>query len=96
MSIIVTVSITHSYKGDLRVVLTSPSQVSVDLHRYTGGGGNDVIGSFPTTLTPHDSLSLIYGTQINGNWILTIYNENERSRSGTFNSWSLNINYVTY
>lgn len=96
MSITVTVSITHSFKGNLRVVLTSPSQVSVDLHRYTGGGGNNVIGSYPTTLTPYDSLSLIYGTQINGNWKLTIYNEIENGRTGTLNSWSININYVSY
>jgi len=96
MSIEVTMNITHSYIGDLRVVLTSPSQISVDLHRYTGAATSNIIGSYPDTLTPYDSLSLIHGTQINGNWTLTIYDEYDRGASGSLNSWSLIIYYVSY
>jgi subtilisin-like proprotein convertase family protein len=96
MSIKVTMNITHNYIGDLRVVLTSPSLVSVDLHRYTGGAGANIVGTYPDTLTPYDSLSLIYGTQITGNWVLTVYNDFDRGSVGTLNSWSVIIYYISY
>lgn len=96
MSIEVTINVTHSYIGDLRVVLKSPSEISVDLHRYTGGAGTNLIGNYPNSLTPYDDLSLIYGTQINGDWVLTIYDEYDRGLDGTLYSWSLIIYYISY
>ena len=53
------VDISHSYRGDVILELSSPSGTSVSLKTNNGSdSGVDVVGTFPTTLAPVESLSI--------------------------------------
>ncbi len=72
--------IKHTYRGDLTVTLTSPSGKSAVVHNRTGGGTDDVKGSF--------DLSAFAGEQAKGEWTLTVADK-ARGDTGVLNSWSL-------
>jgi len=89
-SITVDVDITHTYIGDLRVGLTSPGGVLVELHAWTGGATDNILGNYPTTLTPSGSLSAFTGVAAAGSWTLNVA-DTAASDAGTLNSWGLHI-----
>ncbi|MDQ3232162.1 MAG: proprotein convertase P-domain-containing protein, partial [Pseudobdellovibrionaceae bacterium] len=60
----------HPYRGDLKVTLISPSGKQVILHDRAGIGADDIIGTYPTTLLPKESLGKILGEPLNGKWQL--------------------------
>lgn len=66
------VDIRHTFIADLRVLLTSPDGRSVLLHKQTGGGKDNIIGTYPTTLTPEEPLSMLQGATMNGPWSLKV------------------------
>ena len=91
-SISIDVDITHTHQGDLRLVLTAPNGATVTLHNRTGGSNDNIIGNYPVTIIPSQSLSIFNGIQIQGTWTLTLYDE-VANDSGLFISWTLNLTF---
>ena len=81
----VTVNISHTYIGDLKVDLIAPDGTVKTLHSGSGGSTDDII----KTYTPDFD-----GTQIQGDWKLKV-RDNANSDVGAFNSWTLAISYDT-
>ena len=81
----VTVNISHTYIGDLKVELVAPDGTVKTLHNLSGGGTDNII----KTYTPNFD-----GTQIQGDWKLQI-RDNANSDVGTLNSWTLAVSYDT-
>lgn len=84
--ITVSVAITHTYKGDLRVTLTSPNGEQAVLHDRQGGSANDLIQHYDLAATP--GLMAFVGDEILGNWVLAV-SDHARYDSGTLVSWGL-------
>ena len=80
------VDITHTYQGDLRVTLISPSGARIRLHSNTGGGTDNIVGTYGANLTSLDSLGLAAGTPAMGNWTLEIM-DTSSGDTGVLNSW---------
>ena len=88
-SIQVMVDITHSYVGDLLLHLQAPSGLSIVLMEPSGSD-DDLVGTFPTTLTPEESLDAFVGAQAQGGWTLSVTDE-ASSDTGSLNTWGLHI-----
>ena len=86
--ITVTVDITHTYIGDLRVELEAPSDKLVVLHNQTGGSQRDL----RETYSLDDSLSVFMGELIQGTWKLHV-KDLVRRDTGRLNQWKLEIEY---
>ena len=65
----VTVSISHSFIGDLTVTLTSPSGRVVTLHNRAGGNADDLNRTYTVADTPQ--LSALAGETLAGAWTLS-------------------------
>jgi bacillolysin len=70
----------HSYRGDLKVTLTSPSGKSAVISDRAGGSADDIKGSF--------DLSQFAGEKAGGEWTLTVEDKAKRD-TGTLKSWTL-------
>ena len=70
----------HTYRGDLKVTLTSPSGKSAVISDRAGGGADDLKGSF--------DLAQFAGEKTAGEWTLTVEDKAKRD-TGTLNSWTL-------
>ncbi|HLL04880.1 MAG TPA: M4 family metallopeptidase [Myxococcaceae bacterium] len=70
----------HTYRGDLKVTLTSPSGKSAVLSDRAGGGEDNIKGSF--------DLAQFAGEKTAGEWTLTVEDKAKRD-TGTLNSWTL-------
>lgn len=91
VGVTVDVNITHTYIGDLTLTLTAPDgSTSVVLHNQSGGGNQNIIGNYPMTLTPSQSLGAFQGVSGQGNWTLTVA-DTDSGDTGTLNSWGLNL-----
>jgi subtilisin-like proprotein convertase family protein len=86
----VAVDITHTYIGDLQIVLSSPEGTPVVLHSGTGGSANDIVGIYGDDLTPAESLSLLAGESPTGVWKLEVTDKFAQD-TGTLNAWSLEL-----
>ena len=84
----VDIDLTHTHIGDLRITLTSPSGRQVTLHDRSGGGSDNRIGNYPSTLTPDESLSRLVGEDLSGTWTLTI-SDQAGGDTGTLRSWAI-------
>ncbi len=86
------IDISHTYRGDLEIFLTSPNGTTVQLKESSAGDGiNDVIGNFPTDFIPKESLSAFDGENLDGHWTLVVI-DRLGGDIGTLNSWTLNFN----
>jgi len=85
----VDIEITHTWIGDLLVTLHSPSGTSVILHNRSGSSADDIIGNYPLTLTPAQSLTALIGEPLDGSWELTI-SDHAGQDTGTLVSWGIN------
>jgi subtilisin-like proprotein convertase family protein len=74
--------IAHTYQGDLKVTLTSPSGKTAVVHNGTGGGTDNLKGSF--------DLSAFAGESAKGDWKLTV-EDRAGGDVGTLKAWGLNI-----
>lgn len=83
------VNITHTYKGDLIVELRHGS-TNVRLHNRTGGSADNIVGTYPTTITPYASLSSFFGQSSTGTWTLFV-SDNASADTGTLNQWCLTL-----
>ncbi|MBC8478540.1 S8 family serine peptidase, partial [bacterium] len=84
------VSITHTYRGDLLVRLTSPDGTNVTLHNRSGGSANNIVGWYDSELAVDGpgSLSDFYGESTPGTWTLHV-DDNAGWDTGTLNEWCL-------
>jgi len=102
-SVNVGVNITHSYLGDLGIIIARPDNSQVLLWEFYCNDSNDLNATFsdtgsavncgsPTTgtIAPAASLSEFEGTQGQGNWILA-FADLGQGDTGTVNSWFVEI-----
>ncbi len=87
-SIRVSVSITHSYRSDLRLVLVAPSGTAAVLHDRVGGSGDDIEATFDVTNTP--ALSALANQPVAGAWTLRVQ-DLALADIGTLRAWSIEI-----
>ncbi len=79
----VVLSATHSYRGDLEVILVSPSGTESVLAEVRGDAGNNYSN---WTFTSARN----WGEEAAGAWTLRVADRSSGD-TGTFNSWSLNV-----
>jgi subtilisin-like proprotein convertase family protein len=84
----VQVDITHSFIGDLRVILLSPSGTAVLLHEREGGGNNDLKETFDLATVP--GLSALFGETAQGDWDLLVQ-DLAPIDTGILERWELEI-----
>lgn len=84
----VSVDISHSYVGDLRVSLVSPAGSEVVLHDRTGDSGDNLVTTYtPATTGP---LAALAGQPIAGSWRLRV-SDHAGQDVGKLNRWRLLI-----
>jgi M6 family metalloprotease-like protein len=88
-SVEVSVDITHTYTGDLRVSLHSPAGTEVILHDRTGGSTDNVVETYTAATTV--SLENLTGEAVQGTWSLRIA-DLVGLDVGKLNTWRLVIN----
>jgi subtilisin-like proprotein convertase family protein len=86
------VNILHTWQGDLVVDLTSPNATNVILHNRTGGSADNIIGWYPTQLTPAGNLDDFIGGPMNGMWIIKV-TDYAGADVGTLVSWCLRLTH---
>ncbi|MCK4643902.1 proprotein convertase P-domain-containing protein [bacterium] len=86
------VDITHTYKGDLIVELTSPLNTIVRLHNKTGFGDDDIYTVYDSTTAPSGpgTMDDFIGEDAFGNWELFV-SDTGGGDTGTLNEWQLEI-----
>ncbi len=84
----VNVNINHTYIGDLKVVLTSPSGKSVILHERDGGNSDNIIQIYDSGSTP--ALMAFTGEEVQGEWILQV-SDHASVDTGRLDSWGIRI-----
>jgi M6 family metalloprotease-like protein len=88
-SLKVGVDITHTYRGDLRVILTTPWGATIELHpKGRGGSADDLKVTFDETALP--ALATLRGRPTQGRWQLNVQ-DLAPADTGKLNSWSLNF-----
>jgi len=75
----VSVNITHTYQGDLKVDLVAPDGTLYNLHNRTGGGTDNVIKTVTLNLSSE---------ALNGNWQMRVQDA-AAGDVGRLNSWSV-------
>jgi subtilisin-like proprotein convertase family protein len=91
-SIKVSVDITHTYRGDLRVTLHAPSTDSVVLHeRHQGGPDDNLKCTYDIATKP--ALMAFLDQSIKGDWTLQVQ-DLARWDEGVLNKWTLEIEGV--
>lgn len=81
-SLSINLDLSHTYRGDLKVILTSPSGTSAIVHNRSGGSADDLKGSF--------DLSAFAGEGAKGEWTLTVADE-LGGDVGTLHAWGIEI-----
>jgi len=84
----VKVDIQHTYIGDLRVALTSPTGRSTVLHPRLGGSADNLIATYDSA-TP-GILGDMIGQPMMGNWTLNV-SDRARIDTGKLRSWSIEL-----
>ena len=87
--------VTHTYIGDLELILTSPQGSQVYLHNRSGGSSEDIFVTYDDDgegVAPDGpgELNDYYTEQGTGTWSLLV-RDNAGADVGTLNSWSLKI-----
>lgn len=87
----VPVNITHTWRGDVVVDLSSPAGTTVRLKETVGtDGDDDVIETYPITALPAESLSAFEGQSTLGTWVLDV-SDTQLEDSGQLESWGVTI-----
>lgn len=83
------VDITHTYRGDLRVTLTTPWGTAIELHpKGLGGNAHDLNVTYDETTRP--ALATLRGRSTQGAWRLTVQ-DLAPADTGRLNRWSLDF-----
>ena len=85
-----TIDISHSFRGDLRVVLTAPNGLTAKIHEFTGGGADHIRQSYKTEDTPSLRALVEAGTEIQGVWRLHVA-DHAAADIGALNEWRLKL-----
>lgn len=86
VSLAIDVDIRHTYAGDLRVALVSPSGEVVALQSQVGGSADDVRRSYTPADTP--ALGGLLGQELAGRWSLVVQDVVRRDR-GELRFWEM-------
>ena len=81
-SVVVNLNIGHTYRGDLKVALVSPSGKKVMISDREGRSNKDIRGKFV--------LDGFAGEKANGDWTLTVSDHSDQD-TGTLENWSLEV-----
>ena len=84
----VDVDITHTYIGDLKVELITPTGQSVLLHNRTGRGQDNLIETYDSLTTPN--LADLIGQPVAGPWELRV-SDHAGLDIGKLNKWGLEV-----
>jgi len=84
----VSVDITHTFIGDLRVELVAPSGHQILLHDRSGGSADNLIRSYDSVASP--ALAALIGEPTQGNWTLRV-RDLAAQDVGKLNRWSLDL-----
>lgn len=84
----ISVNITHAYRGDIQIMLTSPDGQTAILKQTSNDSGDDIVATYDFGLAFH-------GIKANGNWKLTV-KDLFSGDTGTLNQWKLNLKYFDY
>ncbi|HUF62094.1 MAG TPA: M6 family metalloprotease domain-containing protein [Verrucomicrobiales bacterium] len=90
-SVEISVDITHTWIGDLRISLRSPVGTEVILHDRSGGNAGNVVKTYTAATTP--SLGNLAGQAIAGDWRLHV-SDHAAQDQGKLNSWRVVIHPV--
>lgn len=82
----VSVNITHTYIGDLRVDLVAPDGTAVVLHANSGGSADNLVRTYSVQETP--AVRTLLGKQVRGAWRLRV-TDSFRLDVGRLNSWRM-------
>jgi extracellular elastinolytic metalloproteinase len=88
----ISVDIEHTFIGDLRVSVTTPTGRTVVLHNRAGGGTHNLVKSYSSE--DNASLQALVGDQAQGDWILQVA-DLVRQDVGTLRRWSLEMDLNT-
>ncbi|MCP4291128.1 MAG: T9SS type A sorting domain-containing protein [bacterium] len=91
-AISVYVDITHTYVADMIVELISPAGTVVRLHSNQGGDSDDLVGFYPSDMTPYQNLDALLGEDIQGDWQLHVTDIGSYD-FGHINSWCVILTY---
>ena len=83
-----TVELTHTYIGDLRLTLITPLGNQIVLHDRNGGNTHDLKRSFDAATTP--GLAALAGRSASGQWVLWVQ-DLAAVDSGKLNRWDIEI-----
>jgi len=86
----VSVDISHTWVGDLRVLLVSPSGVEIVLHDRTGRSRHHIKKTFSTG--SHAQMGLLVGESVQGDWRLKVSDAASRD-VGVLHSWGFVLTY---
>lgn len=84
----ISVDITHTWIGDLRLELIAPSGQQALLHDQSGGSDDNLIRSYDSVSSP--ALAALIGQPIQGNWTLRV-RDLAAEDAGKLNRWSLDL-----
>jgi extracellular elastinolytic metalloproteinase len=84
----VVLDISHTFIGDLRVELVSPSGQQAVLHNRTGGNRHNLIATYDSATDL--ALAKLIGQPIQGTWVLRVKDLAGRD-VGVLNKWSLEL-----
>jgi M6 family metalloprotease-like protein len=83
----VSVDISHTYIGDLRVELLSPTGRRAILHAQLGGSRDNLVTTYDST-APSSVLAAFIGQPVEGNWMLRVVDLVGQDTGG-LNKWSV-------
>ena len=87
----VPVNITHTWRGDVVVDLSSPAGTTIRLKETVNTDGDDnVIETYPITALPAESLSAFEGESTLGTWVLDV-SDTQLEDSGQLENWGVTI-----
>ena len=84
----VSVDITHTWIGDLRILLKTPSGNEIILHDRSGGGQDNLIKTYSEDSLP--ALTALAGIPSQGTWTLHVTDLAGRD-VGKLNRWGLKL-----
>lgn len=87
----VTVDISHSWIGDLLVILVSPSGDEIILHNRTGASRRDIKKTYGTGT--EESLRPLIGKELRGQWMLKVA-DLAGADTGIFHHWRMEAAYT--
>lgn len=95
------IDITHTYRADIEIALTSPAGTTIDLWYRTGGSNDDLIGVImdgggsatgASPYAPFEPLSTFAGEDAQGVWTIVVADiDFPTSDDGVFNGWGLTL-----